>query len=382
MNKFYKIIHTSSRVLWGNREQRILCESLWMKNNGHQVIIITPADSPLFKTAKQNGLKVYPMTFKSLAGVGEFARLKQIFDLEQPFVVNAHGKGDAKIALKAAQATEVPCRIMSRHNGNRVKNTWPNKKIYKTRSHYVFTTSRDSKNHLRQTFSLPNMQIVSIPDGIEMPNDDIFADNTIQPAARQAMATALGLETDARFIGVFGKTGPENRGQLGKTVDLLKRHFPSYHLVIAGTPENRETPDEKLTSRIHMLPLTEETDAFYYALECCIYFPDLRNFYQGVPREVIKAMACFCPVIGPDAPGLRDVLVDDKTGRIFDPKQADSLPTIINLTLNTPQAAFILAQAARARVEKHHTMDVMGRNVLRIYQVRQIKLDRRFQMIS
>ena len=154
MKTFYKIIHTSSRILWGNREKRILLESLWMKKNGHQVAIVAPGDSPLFKKAKKNGLMVYPMSFKALAGIGEYARLKQIFAGEQPFVVNAHGKGDAKLALKAAQTTGVPCRIMSRHNGIRVKNTWPNKKIYKTRCHYVFTTSKDSTAHLKQTFSL------------------------------------------------------------------------------------------------------------------------------------------------------------------------------------------------------------------------------------
>ncbi len=99
-----------------------------MKTNGHQVAIITPGDSPLFKKAKQNELTVYPISFKSLAGLGEYGQLKQIFDREQPFVVNAHGKGDAKIALKAAQATGVPCRIMSRHNGKRIKCTWDQQK--------------------------------------------------------------------------------------------------------------------------------------------------------------------------------------------------------------------------------------------------------------
>ena len=42
MKTFYKIIHTSCRVLWGDREKRILSESLWMKENGHQVAIIAP----------------------------------------------------------------------------------------------------------------------------------------------------------------------------------------------------------------------------------------------------------------------------------------------------------------------------------------------------
>ena len=380
MNKFYKIIHTSGRILWGNREKRILCESLWMKNNGHQVVIVAPGDSPLFKKAKQNGLMVYPISFKSLAGIGEYGRLKRIFAGEQPFVVNAHGKADAKLALKAAQAMGVPCRIMSRHNGKRIKATWSNKKIYKTRCHYIFTNSKDSAKHLKQIFSLSDMRIFSIPDGITMPDGAACPNRTSQTTARQKLATTLGLETDARFIGVFGKAALQNKPQIYNTADQLNRHFPSHHLVIAGIPENQDTVDKKFNSRVHMLPLTEEKHAFYQALDCCLYFPNSQNFYQGVPWEVIRAMACFCPVIGPNAAGIRDILIDNKTGRVFDPRQSDSLPKIIRRTLDTPQTS--LTRAAQARVEKHYTMDAMGRDILRIYRLRQIKIDREFQTIS
>ena len=383
MKTFYKIIHTSSRILWGNREKRVLLESLWMKNNGHQVAIVAPGDSPLFKKAKKNGLMVYPMSFKALAGIGEYGRLKQIFAGEQPFVVNAHGKGDAKLALKAAQSTGVPCRIMSRHNGVRVKNTWPNKKIYTTRCHYVFTTSKDSTAHLKQTFSLTDMQIFSIPDGIVMPDITGSSTRTTKTAVRQKLANTLGVETDARFIGVFGKIDPQNKQQLCKIAGRLSLHLPSHHLVIAGIPENQDTMDAKPDPRVHILPLTEEKkNAYYQALDCCIYFPNTRHFYQGVPLEITRAMACFCPVIGPDTPGIRDILIDNKTGRVFDPRQSESLTKIIRWTLNTPQAVQALTQAARALVEKHYTMDAMGRNILRIYQLRRIKINRRLQITS
>ncbi len=381
MKSFYKIIHTSSRVLWGNREKRILCESLWMKENGHQVSIVAPGNSPLFENAKQNGLQVYPMSFKSLVRIGEYSRLKQIFSGEHPFVVNAHGRDDAKLALKAAQTADVPCRIMSRHNGERVKNTWPNKKIYKTRCHYVFTTSEDSTAHLKQIFSLSDMQIFSIPDGIAMPDADAAApEGTDKSAARQKLANILGLETGARFIGIFGNIELQGIQQLCKTADQLNRHFPCHHLVIAGIPEKQYPMDEKAGPCVHMLPLTKDDDTgFYQALDCCIYFPNPQNFYQGVHWEVTRAMAYFCPVIGPDTPGIRDILMDHKTGRVFNPDQPGSLPEIIRWILNTPQAVQPLVQAAQALVKKHYTMDAMGRDILRIYRLRQAKIDRQFQ---
>nr|WP_321495567.1 glycosyltransferase [uncultured Desulfobacter sp.] len=356
-----------------------------MKENGHQVAIIAPGGSPLFEQAKQNGLMVYPISFKTLARVGEYGRLKQIFSSEQPFVVNAHGRGDARLALKAAQTTGVPCRIMSRHNGERVKYTWPNKKIYKTQCHYVFTTSKDSTRHLKQTFSLSDMHVFSIPDGIAMPDiHEIGPNSTIkanQAAGRQKLANTFGLRTDARFIGIFGRIDTPEIRLLDKIAHQVCLKYPFHHLVIAAPSENRGNMAEKTNDRVHVLPLQQENSAdFYKALDCCVHFPNPQHFYQGVPGEMINAMAWFCPVIGADVPGLRDILIENKTGRVFDPAQPGSLPEIIGWTLNHSLQVQALAQTARALVEKHYTMDAMGRDILRIYRLHQVKIDRQLLM--
>ena len=224
------------------------------------------------------------------------------------------------------------------------------------------------------------MQIFSIPDGITVP--DAAPNNTTKTAIRQKLANILGLKTDARFIGVFGKIDPKSKQQLCKTASQLSPHLPSHHLVITGIPKNKDTMDEKLPSRVHMLPRIKENNAYYQALDCCIYFPNTQHFYQGVPWEMTRAMACFCPVIGPDTPGIRDILIDNKTGRLFDPRLSESLPKIIRWTLNTPQAVQTQTQAARALVETHYTMDAMGKSILRIYQLRRIKINRKFQITS
>ena len=222
------------------------------------------------------------MTFKALARIGEYGRLKQIFAGEQPFVVNAHGRGDAKLALKAAQTTGVPCRIISRHNGERVKNTWPNKKIYKTRCHYVFTTSQDSTAHLKQIFSLSDMQIFSIPDGLAMPGVAAPSDGTGKNAARQNLSNLLGLQTEARFIGVFGKPDPACVELLDKTAAQLGQRFPSHHLVIAGINEKQTAIDKKPGARVHTLPSIPENDSsLIQALDCCVYLPNPQNFTRG-----------------------------------------------------------------------------------------------------
>ncbi|MCG8688259.1 MAG: glycosyltransferase family 4 protein, partial [Desulfobacterales bacterium] len=225
MRSFYKIIHTSGRNRWGERERRILAESVWMLGQGHQVTIITPSQSPLFLKARQHGITVYPVSFRPLARFGEYSQLKQFFTSEGPFVVNAHGRADAIIALKAAQKTGVPCRIMSRHNGDRVKLTWPNKKIYKDLCNYVFTTAQDTTHHIKETFGLSDMAVFSIPDGIALPKT-----LPARTDARKKLAETLGLESDTRFIGLSGQVNSKGVKFILNAVSKISPEF-SHHLV-------------------------------------------------------------------------------------------------------------------------------------------------------
>ncbi len=383
MRTFYKIIHTSSRASWGNREKRILSESLWMKENGHQIAVITPAGTPLFEKARQNGLMVYPISFKPLARIGEYGRLKEIFISEQPFVVNAHGRRDAKIALKAAQTAGVPLRIMSRHNGERIKHTWPNKKIYKTHCHYVFTTSKDSAGHLKQTFALSDMHVFSIPDGICPP-----AALPDRSDSRRMLARTLGLEPapGLRFIGVFGKMDANTCEYLFNAAENLDQQFPNHYIVITDELYDQEKAclqKKEILNRIHVLPQTEEnTTEHYPGLDCGIFFPTDMTFYQGVPVEITTAMAWGCPVISQDMPGFRDVVEDRKTGLLIDPDKPESLLDAISCTLNQPEETQARTQSARHLVEKHYSMDAMGRDVIRIYRLHQVKIERKFLGVS
>ena len=225
-------------------------------------------------------------------------RLKEIFISEQPFVVNAHGKRDAKLALKAAQTTEVPLRIMSRHDGERVKHTWPNKKLYKTRCHYVFTTSKDSADHLKQTFALSDMHIFSIPDGIELPTE--LPDKT---ACKKQLARKLGREfpPNTRFIGVFGEIDTHAMASLLKTAQNINGRFSDHHLVTTAASwspqKTNESEQDALSNRIHVLPSTADAlTGLCPGFDCAVFFCENQTFYQGVPGELTRGH-------GPGMPG-------------------------------------------------------------------------------
>ncbi len=378
MRSLYKIIHTTCRTGWGESEKRILDESIWMEQQGHQVVIIAPKDSPLFNRAREYGISVYGISFKKFSLTNEYSQLKQIFANEQPYVVNSHGRTDARMALKAAKKKGVACRIISRHTGVKARNTWRNKTLYKQLSHYTFTSSSHTMDLLKQVFKLKDMEIFSIPVGIVQPETLMP-----KPEARQELAKALDLAPATRFIGVLGNTIKGEGLNIFKIFKQIRMDIP-HHLIILA-PETAALANEAeklyLRDRVHFMDPQENFWPFYRALDCGILTPALHKGdpLEGVPRALLEAMYSSCPVVSTKIGGVTDLIEHGVTGLLFDPHKPEKLAELILQILNREAATKEMTHAARNRVKKHHTIDAMGRNIIRIYRLHQVRLERLYR---
>jgi len=380
MRAIYKIIHTTCHTGWGGLEKRIFNESVWMSNQGHQIIIVAPKDTPLFDRAKSYGFRVYPVQFKRLGILSDYGQLVRIFKNERPNILNSHGNADSKIALKAAKKSGVPCRILSRHISAHVKNTWRNRKIYKQFSHYVFTTAGYTTRHLQNVFNLKETRIFSMPSGIIEPEQLIPKDE-----ARNALAQAVGLDVNTRFIGFAGRVSPD------KGVDLIIEAFQrisdniDHHLVIVGNGSEAYLTKLKtmidrlgLKNRIHLIGFSNDVWPYYRAFDCSILASRNKNGipFEDIPRALLEAMYASCPVIGSKSGGITDIINHGKTGLLFDIDKPRDLADKIIETLSREASTLERIHAAREHVKKHHTIDVMGRNIIRIYRLHQVRIEK------
>ncbi len=381
-SSLYKIIHTTCHTGWGQLEKRILNESLWMADKGHQMIIVAPEGTPLFKRAKGFGFRLYPMTFRRLAAIANYKSLIRIFENEQPQILNTHGDADSKIALAAGRKTNIPLRILSRHISAHVRNSWHNRRLHKKLSHYTFTTADYTRHHLQKVFKLSDMEIFSIPSGIIEP--------TYLPPkeeARQTLANELGLDLSTRFMGFAGKVS-QNKG-----VDILLKGFAKamphipHHLAIAGKGEpafqehlSGLSRDLGIDGRVHFLGFKEDIWPFYPALDCHILASRDHDsiVFEGIPQALLEAMYAACPVIGSRTQGITDIIIPDETGLLFEAGDVNGLCGMIISTLNDEAATLERVKTARENVKKHHTIDAMGRDISRIYRLHQVKLEKQF----
>jgi len=99
---------------------------------------------------------------------------------------------------------------------------------------------------------------------------------------------------------------------------------------------------------------------------------------EGVPLALLEAIYSSCPVIGSKTWGITDIIEDKKTGLLFDPQNPEELADLIIETIANEAATLERVHQAREQVKKKYTIDAMGRNIIRIYRLHQVKIARQY----
>jgi glycosyltransferase involved in cell wall biosynthesis len=380
MKSHDKIIHTTCNTQWTDLEKRIFSESLWMEQNGHKIIIAAPKNTPLFLKAKQHGFKVYGIEFRRFSTIKDYKSLKNIFYNEKPDVVNTHGNRDSGIALYAAKNEDVPLRILSRHTSTHVKNSWYNRIIYKKLCHYIFTTSDYTAKHLQKKLKLNHMRIFSMPNGITLPDSLLDRDE-----ARQALATELGLDPETRFIGFAGQISRKKGvSTILRAFKNIKSKLSGYHVAIVGEGSKKYlnflynlAKDLQIANSVHFVGPKENVWPYYRGFDCKILpSKDINGIpFEDIPQALLEAMYCSCPVIGSESGGIIDIIEHEKTGLLFKTQNPSDLADKILQTLHDKTATKKRVETAYELAIKKHSIDTMGRNIIRIYRLHQVKLN-------
>jgi glycosyltransferase involved in cell wall biosynthesis len=89
---------------------------------------------------------------------------------------------------------------------------------------------------------------------------------------------------------------------------------------------------------------------------------------DGIPQAILQAQFADCPVIGSQCGGIPEVITHDKTGLLVPQGEATPLAAALLRLLTDPPYAVRLAANAKQYVSQHHTPEMMGQQILAVYQ--------------
>jgi hypothetical protein len=97
--------------------------------------------------------------------------------------------------------------------------------------------------------------------------------------------------------------------------------------------------------------------------------PVAGDYWEGVPRSLIKAATCALPMVTTDHPGCREVVTDGVEGLLAPVRDAGALAAAIRCLLHAhPEWARQLGRAARAKALAEFDERIVIERTLAVYQ--------------
>src|SRR6185437_13954582 len=135
------------------------------------------------------------------------------------------------------------------------------------------------------------------------------------------------------------------------------------HLVCVGDgPMRRELTELiralNLQTRVHLVGTLTPSFNVHQLFDVSV----LCSSTEGFPNAVIEAMAAARPVVATRVGGIVDAILDQETGVLVPPGNADALATALDRLVLAPDRAQALGTAARAHVRaEYHQDNVIAR---------------------
>ena len=152
---------------------------------------------------------------------------------------------------------------------------------------------------------------------IEIVPTGIYVEN-FEPDAGKSFRARHGIPMDAFVVGHLGRLAPEKNLEFltRAVVEFLKKHTRAHFLVGGKGPSEDAIAqilnDTGMSGRLHMAGIVkgEELISAYHAMDVFVFASQSET--QGL--VLTEAMAAGIPVIGVDAPGVREVIHDGING--------------------------------------------------------------------
>ena len=279
----------------------------------------------------------------------------------------------------AASMARVPCRIYTLH-GLRLETiggwkkgplTWAERCACAS-AHRVICVGDGLRRKAIALGLVPERRCVVIgrgsANGVEVRR---FAATAARLTAAHRIREQLGIPQAATVIGFVGRlTRDKGIGELVQAFEQLKEAHPDLYLMLVGPLEEGDPVQDSVRSRIRLearivhVGHVDDTAPYYHAMDIA----SLPSYREGLPTVVLEAGAAGKPVVGSDATGMADALVDGHTGVLSPAGDASTLAHVFTRLLDDPEYARALGLAAHGHIAAEFRQKKLWNGYVEIYR--------------
>jgi glycosyltransferase involved in cell wall biosynthesis len=217
---------------------------------------------------------------------------------------------------------------------------------------------------------------------VQNPDDRSALDDLGIEPQRMVLIPGSGIDTDS-LQPLPEPEGPITFGFAGRLLtdkgiralvaahSILRHQGHDANLVIAGTldpanPTSVSMEEVEEWSRRPGITWLGHIENIVSLWRRC-HFAVLPSHREGLPVSLLEAAACGRPLIATDAPGCREIAIDDHTGLLVPIEDPEALAQAILKLATSPELRAQYGEAARQLVVSKLSAKIIGSSIVRLY---------------
>ena len=177
------------------------------------------------------------------------------------------------------------------------------------------------------------------------------------------------VEKDLNSISVFSRIAPQKQlSHILKAFKIVSEKKDIKLKIYGGTSADIEKFEmNQLKSQVKELGLEDKVEFKGYSQNVAPLmrknlFTLLSSKMEGLPMSIIESMASSSPVISYDVKyGPKDIITNNVDGILIDYGDIEGLSKAMIHLLDNPEKAIEMGKNAKEKIEKHYSMDVVGK---------------------
>ena len=249
-------------------------------------------------------------------------RLRKLFKKENVDAVITVGAGDKMFwGRLGARRASVPVILSALHSTG-----WPdgvgrlNRLLTGITDGFIAVAKQHARYQVEQE-KFPEHKVFLIPNGIDT---DRF---TFDTESRDQWRQKVGIPADAPTVGIVAALRPEKNHDLFlRAAKLTLAKKSTAHFVIAGDGPERSRLESlaktlNLESNVHFIGSTQDIPGVLSMMDVF----SLTSHNEASPVSIMEALSCQRPVVSTDVGSIDESVLEDKTGYLVLPGDADKL---------------------------------------------------------
>lgn len=355
MDRPLKIFHINMHRHWGGQPNRVLTESLGLRELGHEPWVAGPRGCLLVERARAAGLRTFDdinliRGFHPISQYRDYRALADLFHRERFDIIHTHGSQDSWLSLLAARTiTPRPILVRTRHNTFPVAGHFLNRWQWR-QFDWVITISPQVDELISGPTGFPSDRITAI---YSAPDPDRFHPRDPDPALRKQ----LGIPEGAPVIGKVARLAPEKGHHLFlRAAAIVIKEFPEARFVCVG--KGRSQPAIEALARelgiernVVLTGFREDVPDIVALFDIFVLSP---TSGESLGTSILEGFCMEKPAIATEVGGTGESVRDGKTGYLIkaapEETQIAQLAEAMLKLLRDPALRKQMGQAGRAMV--------------------------------